>query len=284
VPVGKDIRRAGEDTQIGDHLISRGAVVRPAEIGLLAGTRRTRVKVYRRPRVAILSNGNELCEPDEEGHAGQIVNTNAYALAALVEEAGGEPTMLPIAPDTWEGLKEAFSEGLKADAVISSGGVSVGDHDHVKGVLEELGVDMDFWKIRMTPGKPVAFGTFDGRPVFGLPGNPVSTMVTFELFVRPALLKMSGRKDIFRGTRVGRLKYDIKKRGLPQFLRVTLEDNDAGLLIDTTGPQGSGILRSMSLAQALAFAPGDERTVAAGTELVVMGLDERLGTASTRPF
>ena len=284
VPPGNDIRRAGEDQEIGDTLIEAGTWVRPGEIGLLAGNRRTWVPVVRRPRVAILSTGNELSEPDQPGHGGQIVNTNAYAMAAQVEEAGGIPTVLPIGEDTPEGLEILLREALQADVVLTSGGVSVGDHDHVKPVMESLGVEMSFWKIRMTPGKPVAFGTFDGRPVFGLPGNPVSSMVTFEIFVRPALLKLQGRKDIYRGTHKAILTSRARKKSLPHFLRVTLGEEDGRLTCSSTGPQGSGILRSMSLARALAFAPGTNRWVEAGTELVVMGLDERAGTAETRPF
>lgn len=284
VDVGKDIRRAGEDQQIGDALLSQGKVIRAAEIGLLAGNRRTYVQVIRKPRVALLSTGDELCEPDMPGHGGQIVNTNVYALASQVEEAGGIPTILPIAADDRDALKAALEEALRADVLISSGGVSVGEHDFVKDVLESLGVEMNFWKIRMTPGKPVAFGLFRGKPVFGLPGNPVSSMVTFEVFVRPALRKMMGHRDIYRQCVKATLAHDAKKKGLPHFLRVNLRHDGEGWIASTTGAQGSGILRSMSLADALAFAPGTERFVKAGTEVHVMGLDGRLGTSQTRPF
>lgn len=284
VEAGRDIRRAGEDQEVGDLLLSPGTWLRPAELGLAAGTRRTRLTVVRRPRVAILSTGDELCEPDEVGHDGQIVNTNATTLAAQVEEAGCLATVLPIAPDEPEALRALLVEALEADAVLSSGGVSVGDHDHVKAVLESLGVAMDFWRIRMTPGKPVAFGTFRGRPVFGLPGNPVSSMVTFEVFVRPALLKMAGRRDLFRGTRPAVAAEGMGKRALPQFLRVVLSPDEGRVCFRSTGAQGSGILRSMSLAEGLAFVDDEAKRVEAGTTHWVMGLDERMGTAETRPF
>lgn len=282
---GQDIRRAGEDQQVGDLLVQAGSLLRPAEIGLLAGTRRTRVSVGRKPRVAILSTGDELCEPDEVGHSGQIVNTNAYALAAQVIEAGGLPTLLPIAADTRDSLRQILTEALSADVILSSGGVSVGTHDYVKEVLEELGVVMGFWRIRMTPGKPLAFGQLGHKLVFGLPGNPVSSLVTFELFVRPALLKLTGRRDIFRRCVSAHLVETLSKRTMPHFLRVKLHQNPQGEWSATsTGPQGSGILRSMSLADGLAFAPDDKSSVAAGTPLWVMGLDNRLGTSDSRPF
>lgn len=282
---GQDIRKAGEDHEVGDLLISSGQLLRPAEIGLLAGTRRTRVGVSRKPRVAILSTGDELCEPDEVGHGGQIVNTNAYALAAQVMEAGAIPTLLPIAADTRESLRLILAEALTADVVISSGGVSVGTHDYVKEVLEELGVQMGFWRIRMTPGKPLAFGQMGSRLVFGLPGNPVSSLVTFELFVRPALLKLTGRRDLFRRCVLASMEETTPKRAMPHFLRVKLrQDGDGQWVASSTGPQGSGILRSMSLADGLAFAPGDLHVVPAGSSLWVMGLDHHLGTSNSRPF
>jgi molybdopterin molybdotransferase len=283
VPEGNDIRRAGEDQEVGDLLIAPGKLLRPAEIGVLAAAPRALIRVYRRPTVAVIATGDELAEPDTAPRAGQIVNTNAYAMAAMVKEAGGEPRVLPIARDSMEALGEVFREAEGADLILSSGGVSVGEHDFVKEVLEQLGVQMGFWKVKMTPGKPLAFGKWGRTPVIGLPGNPVSSLVTFELFVRPALLKMAGRERIFRRMWRATIEETVAKRpGMPHFLRVTLREEGGRWYAASTGAQGSGILRSMSKADALAVGEEPLTRVEAGSEVWVMPLDEQWAMTATR--
>lgn len=284
VAVGNDIRRAGEDQNVGDLLASPGTFLRAAEVGVIASAPRAFVRVQRAPVVAILATGDELAEPDQPARPGQIVNTNAYALAAMVREAGAIPRLLPIASDALEPLKERFLEARNADAILSTGGVSVGEHDFVKEALEQLGVQMGFWKVKMTPGKPLAFGLWGHVPVFGLPGNPVSSMVTFELFVRPALLKLAGHTRIFRRMVQATLMDSIPKReGFVHFLRVRLEPHEEGLRAYNVGAQGSGVLRSMSRANALAVGEESLRVLPAGASVWVMPLDHQLELSTTRP-
>lgn len=284
VPVGNDIRRAGEDQQVGDILASPGTLLRAAEIGVIASAPRAFVRVQRQPVVAILATGDELAEPDQPIAPGQIVNTNAYALAAMVREAGAIPRLLPVASDALEPLKRAILEARGADVLLSTGGVSVGEHDFVKEALTQLGVKMDFWKVKMTPGKPLAFGLWDTVPVFGLPGNPVSSMVTFELFVRPALLKLAGHTRIFRRMVRAKLAEAIPKReGFVHFLRVRLEHQAEGLIAHNVGAQGSGVLRSMSRANALAVGEEPLKVLPAGLEVWVMPLDHQHDQSDVRP-
>ncbi len=284
VPIGNDIRRAGEDHRPGDVLVEAGREIRPAEVGLISAAPRTWIKTIRPPTVAILSTGDELTEPDQAPGPGQIVNTNVYALAAMVKESGGHARILPIAGDTREATAALFEAARGADVILSSGGVSVGAHDFVKEVLEDLGVKMAFWKVKMTPGKPLAFGLWDKAPVFGLPGNPVSSMVSFELFVRPALLKMAGHTRIYRRAIRARLEEDTRKRpAMVHFIRVKLRQIDGIWHARSTGPQGSGILRSMSLADGLAVGLEGLDVMPAGDDVWVLPLDARFGTSDERP-
>ncbi len=198
IPSGGHVRRAGEDVKRGDRVVSKGDILRPAEIGMLASLGRSSISVYQRPMVAILCTGEELVDIDEPLEGVKIVSSNSYTLAAQVKECGAIPVQLGIARDRREEVVEKLREGLRADVLISSAGISVGDYDFVKGALNDLGMEMVFWRVAMKPGKPMAFGMIGGKPVFGLPGNPVSSMVSFEQFVRPALLKMMGHRQIFR--------------------------------------------------------------------------------------
>jgi molybdopterin molybdotransferase len=271
LPPGTDIRRAGEDLAVGEVLLHRGTLLRPAEIGLLASDNRAFVRVFRRPRVAILSTGDEIVDMDVPLGDGQIVDSNGYTLAAMAMEAGCEPIRLGICPDTRADLENRLREGLAADVIITSGGVSVGEYDFVKAALESLGTTMEFWKVAMTPGRPLAFGRIQETLTFGLPGNPVASMVTFELFVRPALLKMRGLRRWFRPTVRALLAEDIKKvKGRKQFFRVHLMEEGGRVLAKRTGAQGSGILRSMSLADGLAITHEPQEVLAAGEEIEVM--------------
>ena len=271
------VRRAGEDVRAGDAVLDVGARVGAAEVGMLAALGRTVVAVHREPRVAVLSGGDELVEPDEPADRGQIVSSNSYSLAAQVREAGGVPCQLGIARDDPDDLARLFRAGLDADVLVSSAGVSVGDHDHVKPVLEKLGCRLEFWGVTMKPGYPLAFGTFpDGRGplVFGLPGNPVSAMVTFELFVRPVLRRLAGHRALGRPTIDATLVEDLEKKpGRTHFVRVSLRRRAGGFEAQATGNQSSGVLRSMVLAQGLLEFPADASVLRAGSRVRVRVLD-----------
>jgi molybdopterin molybdotransferase len=279
---GTNVRYAGEDIKKDAVLFQAGTLVRPAHIGIMASIKRAMVSVYQRPRVAILSTGDELVDIDEDMGPGKIVTSNSYSLASLVEDAGGTAIMLGIARDTKEALRSRMLEGLHADIIISSGGVSVGDYDFVKDVLQELGADMKFWKVQMRPGQPLAFGIIGGKPAFGLPGNPVSAMVSFEQFVRPAMRKMSGHARIFRTVIEAIARENVKGReGRKFFLRCRLVQKDGQWQATTTGEQGSGILMSMAAASGLMVIPADVSGVSAGDRVKVQVLDPELGYSET---
>jgi len=269
------VRPAGEDVRVGDRVLEAGVTLRAAEVGLLATLGHAQVMVYRRPRVAILSTGNELADLGTEPGPSQIPNTNTYSLMAQVLEAGGDPVSLGVAPDSLEAIEERVRRARDADVVLSSAGVSVGELDLVREAFTRAGAELHLWKVSMRPGKPITFGSLDGRPVFGLPGNPVSAMVTFELFVRPALLKMSGRRRLTRPRLRVRALAPIPNPGSRRgYLRVQLETtNDGALGARLTGEQGSAILRSMVAADALAVVAPDT-TVAAGETVEAIVLRE----------
>ncbi len=271
-PVKRDqhIRFKGEDIAAGETAITAGTLVRPPEIGLLATFGRAVVPVYRRPRVAILSTGDELVDLGTPPTPGKIVNSNSYSLAAALKEIGAEPVLLGIAIDTRESLQAKMVEGLKADAMITSAGVSAGDLDLVRDVLAELGVSQLFWKVLVKPGGPTAFGVRGTTPVFSLPGNPVSTMITFEEFVRPALLKMMGHRRVFRRRVPATLREEVRKKpGKVNFLRVRLERINGSLTATTSGDQNTGILKTMIQADGIALLPRDSTRFAAGEEIMV---------------
>ena len=267
------VRPAGEDVRVGDRVLEPGIVLRAAEVGLLATLGHAQVSVYRRPRVAILSTGNELADLGTEPGPGQIPNTNTYSLMAQVLETGGVPISLGVAPDRLETIEERVRRARDADVVLSSAGVSVGELDLVREAFTRAGAELHLWKVSMRPGKPITFGSLDGRPVFGLPGNPVSAMVTFELFVRPALLKMSGCRRLVRSRLSARALAPIANPGSRRgYLRVRLETTGQGVLgARLTGEQGSAILRSMVAADGLAVLAPDT-TIAPGDAVEVIVL------------
>ncbi len=274
VPAEREhVRDAGEDLQVGDRVLEPGDLLRAPELGLLASLGRSVVAVHQRPRVAILSGGDELVEPDGAIEGGRIVSSNSYTLAAQCREIGAEPVYLGIARDRPEDLERCLRAGLTAHCIVSSAGVSVGDHDHVRPVLEKLGCRLELWGVRMKPGFPLTFGRFESGPggaaggplVFGLPGNPVSACVTFEQFVRPALLRMAGRRRLFRPVVRVRLAEAFRKRaGRLHFERVVLEHRDDGWWARTTGNQSSGVLTSLTRADGLLILPETTEQLAEG--------------------
>ena len=255
-PQGANIRPQGEDVRKGECIIPKGKVLRSAETGMLAILAKPFVFVYQRPRVAILSTGDELADLDERLTDEKIINSNSYGIAAAVREAGGLPHLLGIARDNPEDLKAKIRQGLNADILVLSGGVSMGDYDFTKSVFQELGAEMNFWKLAIRPGQPVAFGKIGKTLAFGLPGNPVSSMVTFEQLVRPAMLQMCGHKVLTRPVVQAILQERFSKRpDRRHFLRGILWMERGMLMVRTTGPQGSGILTSLVKANGLIDIP-----------------------------
>lgn len=251
-----NVRFTGESVKQDDCVMSPGKVLRPPEISMLASLNCSEVTVYRKPKVAVVSTGDELTPLGEPLMPGRIRDSNRYGMYAQVQNAGGTPIDMGIAPDDEVETERIFRESIaKADGLITSGGVSVGEHDVVKNVLTKLG-KMNFWRVAMKPGKPQAYGIIDGKPIFGLPGNPVSALVVFELFVRPALLKMAGHTELLRPTFTATLESDVTNRdGRVNYMRAILTKQNGHYLAKTTGPQGSGILHSLVLANGLITIP-----------------------------
>jgi len=274
-PHHANIRAAGEDVRAGELVLAHGAVLRPQEIGMLAAMGHTQVTAHRRPRVAILSTGDEVVDASEPLVPGKIRDANGYSVAAAVVKYGGVPLRLGIARDRIEELTAKIRAGLaqRADLFVTSGGVSVGDFDVVKQVLAAEG-EIAFWRVQMKPGKPLAFGTIQGVPLLGLPGNPVSALLSFELFGRPALLKMQGKTRMAKPTIEATLLDEIKRKDdRRHYVRVQLKTRDGETRAHLTGDQGSGILLSMVRADGIAIIPEDARHVDAGTRVRVMMLD-----------
>ncbi len=279
---GQDIRRAGEDIVRGSLVLSKEIVIRPSEVGVLASLGRSEVKVIRRPVVAVLATGNELVDIKQPLTPGKIYNSNSYSVAALVQRYGGIPKILGIALDSESSLVASLRKGLDADMLITTGGVSMGDYDVVKDVLVKQG-EIAFWTVRMKPGKPLAFGMVKGLdeagvtrniPHLGLPGNPVSAMVTFELFARPAILKMMGKRNLAKPVIEAVIEEPIvNSDGRRVFTRVIVRKRSGLYFARLTGPQGSGILTSMSRANGLVIIPEDKPGVEAGDVVQVMMLD-----------
>ncbi len=253
---GANIRPQGEDVKKGERIIAGGTTIRPGEAGMLAILAKSFVFAYQKPRVAILSTGDELADLDERFSEEKIINSNSYGIAAAVQDAGGIPILLGIAKDNPAALKEKISHGLTADILVLSGGVSMGDYDFTKAVFRDLGAEMNFWKLAIRPGQPLAFGKIQGKLAFGLPGNPVSSMVTFEQLVRPAMLKMSGHRSYGRPVVQALFQERFSKRtDRRHFLRGVLTREEGQFKVRTTGDQGSGILTSMVKANCLVDVP-----------------------------
>jgi molybdopterin molybdotransferase len=279
---GHDVRRHGESMRNGETVLTAGTEITPGVIGVLATVKSAQVQVYRHPGVAILSTGNELEDIDDPVDPDKIPNSNSYALMAQVQALGIEPALLGIARDDPAELEEYLQRGLRFDVLLVSGGTSVGVHDYVRPIIESLGVQMKFWRVAMKPGHPVAFGVLqrssDGTSketiVFGLPGNPVSSMVCFEEFVAPALRRMMGHARLYRRTIAARLTHNVKHQaGRTEFIRVTLAKEQGGYAATSTGAQGSGMLLSMARADGLMVVPAGSTGLAAGEQVTVQLLD-----------
>jgi molybdopterin molybdotransferase len=281
---GVNIRRAGEDIRKGTTVLAAGTELGPAQLGVLASLAVAHPLVYRRPRVAILGSGDEIVDidqPEEILSGRKIASSNTHTLVALVRRAGGEPVNLGIAGDTPDSLREHLARAMDCDLLVTTAGISVGEHDFVRSVLEELGGELRFWKLRMRPGAPVGFGLLGRMPWIGLPGNPVSTMVTFELFVRPAIRRMMGHRLPFRRTVPVRAAEPIRvKPKLQHFLRGVVSQGADRPEARLTGPQGSGILTSMTLANALLILPEGQFETPIGATVQALILDDPVHQAS----
>ena len=274
VKVGNDIRERGESMRTGETVLKAGTEITPGVVGLLAMVKRAQVLVVRQPRVAILSTGDELEGLEEAFDANKIPDANSYALMAQVQALGITPVLLGIARDEPEHLQEMLLRGLQFDVLLVSGGTSVGVHDYVRPTLEALGVQMQFWRVAMKPGHPMAFGVAPQTWVFCLPGNPVSSMVCFEEFVVPALRCITGHSRLYRREITARLTHEVKhKPGRSEYIRVTLSPDTNGYAASSTGAQGSGMLSSMVQADGLLVVAADSKGLAAGEAATVQLLD-----------
>ena len=265
-----NVRMRGEDIQAGTIVIERGTVLRPQELGLIASLGRWQVLVHRRPRVALLSTGDEVVEPGTPRKAGQIYDANRFTLRGSIEQCGGEVVDLGIVPDVRDELRARLLEAADVgDIVVTSGGVSVGVLDLVKEVLHEIGA-IDFWQVAMQPGRPLAFGRIKSAHFFGLPGNPVASMLAFMLFVRPAIFKLAGRRRLFPDTAEATAVEPMSKRkGRREFKRGIVQWRNGRWEARITGPQGSGILSSMAAGNCLIVLEEDRGDVAAGETVLV---------------
>lgn len=275
-PAGNNLRHPGEDVRVGDLLVPSGTEIGPAEIALLAALGVHPVRVTRRPRVAILATGDELAPLGETPLPGQIRESNSAYLAAAVRRAGGEPWLLGIAPDRADELRAMLAQARSADLILTSGGVSVGDYDLVKQMLDEQG-GIEFWRVRMRPGKPVAFGSLGETPLLGLPGNPVSAAVTFELFGRPAIRRMLGCRHIERPlVEVVLAGRDIQRVERRNFVRARLDSSGGTLVATPTGVQDSHIISSLRGATALLVIFEGEGIVRVGDHVQALLLNDAL--------
>lgn len=278
--IGINIRLAGEDIRAGDRVFEEGTHLGPAELGVLASLAIAHPLVFRRPRVAIMASGDEIADvdqPEEILSGRKVASSNTHTLMALVRQAGGLPVNIGIARDTPESVREHLDRAADCDLLVTTAGISVGEHDHLRTAIEAAGGELRFWKLRMRPGAPVGFGMLNQVPWIGLPGNPVSTMVTFELFVRPAIRKMAGHPLPFRRATTVRLGEPIRLAPrLQHFLRAVLAESEPGdpPVARLTGPQGSGILTSMVRARALLIVPEGQQETPEGALADALVLDD----------
>jgi len=269
-PAGRHVRRAGEDISKGETILRAGDVIGPSQLGILASLGYVNVRAYEQPLVKILATGDELAEIDAELEDGQIRNSTSYALSGYVRQAGGIPSLVGIVPDKRKRIKKRIREALECDLLLITGGVSVGKYDFVKEILEGLGVEVIFWKVNIKPGKPLVFGRIRQALVFGLPGNPVSTGVTFLQFVRPALHKLLGRRVQPAFRLRATLEHDVAKSdGKRHYLRGIAREVEGHLRVSTTGSQSSGVMSSLSKGNCLIIVPEQSTGLKIGDQVDV---------------
>lgn len=280
---GDHIRPLGENMKSGETVLTKGMELSPAAIAMLAMVKQAVVRVHRRPTVAIVATGDELEALHAQFDPARIPNSNSYSTMAQLMTQGIDPVLLPIARDSREHLKRSLKQGLEFDVLITTGGVSVGHHDYVRPVLDELGIKMHFWRVAMRPGHPMAFGPTANNLVFALPGNPVASMVCTEQFVLPAMRKMMGFSRLFRSTVTATLSHDVQDRaGRMHFMRARLSGEEGALTVTSVGAQGSGILMSMVRANALMIVPAERDSLRQGEHVRVQTLDGNCFQAEPR--
>ncbi len=262
---GENIRASGEDLRAGELVLQAGIRLAPAQLGLLASIRQVMVPCSQRPVVAIIATGDEVADFDEELTENKISSSNSYAIKALVEEAGAIPLYLGVARDTREDLADKFSRASRADLILTSGGVSMGDYDIVREVMTEGSNVMEFWKVNIKPGRPLAFGTISGIPAIGLPGNPLSTMTSFYQFARPAILKFLGARELLLPRLKAGLSCPVKgSTDRPHYMSGILTRDGEGFSVSPAGPQGSGILSTLARANCYMIIPPGDKTLEKG--------------------
>ncbi len=271
---GENIRCRGEDIKKGDMVFKKGTRISPADIGVMASLGKSKVIVAMPPLVGVISTGDELLKIEEELEAGKVRDSNSYSLSAQLTEIGVNFIRYGIIKDKKEVLTKKIQKALEeSDVLLISGGVSVGDYDFVKEILSDIGAKIIFWRVNQKPGKPLVFSTYHDKFIFGLPGNPVSVMICFEMYVRPLVMKMMGNTDLFRHTVTAKASHDFKKvRGRTNFARVILMKKDGRYLFKSTGMQGSGILTSMVKADGIAVFPEDSGDIIKGSEIKIFCL------------
>jgi molybdopterin molybdotransferase len=265
---------AGSDVLCGDVVTRKGQILGAAEIGMIAAAGRSFVFAYQRPTVAVISTGNELVDVDQEPSPWEIINVNGYAGMAQISACGAIPLYMGIVRDDKDDIIRRFRDASRADVIVSSGGVSLGNYDFVKDAVAESGNNLHFWQVAMKPGKPLAYGRVYGKIFFGLPGNPVSAMISFEQFVRPALLKMMGHTCLFRRTAQALVEENIeKKEGMTHFIRSRIEWRDGCYHVTATGGGKTGMLKSMAGVNGLIVLPENATTLKKGEEATIQLLD-----------
>ncbi|MEW6272577.1 MAG: gephyrin-like molybdotransferase Glp [Thermodesulfobacteriota bacterium] len=282
---GEFVRPVGEDLRAGETVLRPGRALRAADVGLLASMGFPAILVRARPRVAVIATGDELVPLGGRLGPGQIYNSNAYTLAAAVREVGATPTILGIVPDDREAMRAAFASCAGFDAILSTGGVSVGDFDFVKQIMDELGLERRFWQVAQKPGKPLTFAARGGRLYFGLPGNPVSSLVCFALYVAPALRRAMGLESVFAPSVEVQMARGVRTaRSFTELVRCTLEWRAGSMVATPTGTQSSGVLRSLSLADCLVISPPGQDELAPGARPQALLLGQELTLSPTHPF
>jgi molybdopterin molybdotransferase len=281
IKAGSHIRRQGEELRAGDLAIKALSLLRPQEIGMLASFGSATVPVFRRPRVSILATGDELIEPGSPYQFNRLYNSNSFSIASQAAEAGAEPVQLGITGDQLANTREKILAGIENDILITTGGVSAGDRDYVRESIIELGGEILFWKVNMKPGKPVAFAMLHGKPIFALPGNPVAAMVTFEIFIRPAILKQMGHTRIHRPQVKAILTEPMKNRGgRPHLVSVQVKLDKGAYMVDSTGDQGSGRISALIAGNGLVrMEPGQELVAGDTVTVMLLSREFEMGVA-----